>query len=77
MPAGRNHHVLLAGPLEMIGHRRRLPARGQRALPQLLAGVDVERAQKVVRGGGDEDQAARGDNRPAMFGMPNLSTIGV
>src|SRR5262245_17732824 len=63
MTASGDDHVLPA--IHFVRHWCRLTAGRQAALPQLAASLDVEGAQIVVGGGGDEHEAAARDDRAA------------
>ena len=67
MTAGGDHDELLAVGTQAIGHRQRLAAGRQAALPEYRAGVDVEGAQIIVHRRGDEDEISGGDDRPAQI----------
>ncbi len=66
MPAGHLHHVLLAGLLGHVGHRRRLATGGQAAFPQFLAVLQVVGAQVVIQGAAHEGHATGSDDRPTQ-----------
>src|SRR5712692_3834904 len=60
---GTDHQILLAANL--IGHWRRLRARGQFRLPDLFSGFHIESAQVSIHRGGDEHQPSSGHRRTA------------
>src|SRR5262249_10237781 len=55
---GGNHHELFSIRIQLIGHRRRLTASGQGALPDFNPRLDVESAQIVVHRGRNKDETA-------------------
>src|SRR6266566_4290022 len=57
---GGDDDVLLATGRQLIGHRGRLAAGRQRGAPQLLPILEIEGAEAVIEGGGDEHQAGAG-----------------
>src|SRR5215831_2225515 len=61
--AGGDDDELFAAGVQAIGHRQSLCAGRQTALPELRAGLDIERAQIIVHRRSDKDEAARGDDR--------------
>src|SRR5438876_431211 len=63
---GGDDDVLLATGRQLIGHRGRLAAGRQRGAPQLLPILEIEGAEAVVEGGGNEHQAAGGHNGTAQ-----------
>ena len=66
--AGHDHHELAS--VLFIHHRRSLPARGQRRVPQLLAGLQVDGAQQVIGGGAMKISPLAVTTEPPLFGVP-------
>src|SRR5437763_16370075 len=65
MAAGGHDEILLAGGADAIRHGRGVAAHRKLGLPQLLAGLDVEGAEKAVGRAGDEDESTRRDDGSA------------
>src|SRR6266446_2116298 len=75
----RDHHVLPAA--HRVGRGRGVAARGEARLPEHLAGGLVERAELLVLGGPDEEQAPSGHDGAAVVlgaggGNPALRQLG-
>src|SRR6266850_6829224 len=70
MAARHDEQVLLA--ILLVDDRRGLAAGREHVTPQDVAGLDVDRLDQIVGRRRDEDQAARGHNRPSVIRGANL-----
>src|SRR5882724_6572757 len=64
MAASGNHDVLFPIRAEAVCHRSGMSAIWKLHLPEFLPGLNIKGADEGIESAGDENQSARGDNRP-------------